>query len=277
MSEKRDNFAVITGASQGIGRCLSEECAKLGINLVLVALPDSGLEDVAKELKSQHGIEAFQREMDLTEAGNPAKLHRWVEELGLSIRYLFNNAGTSYFSTFDLSTLQENERVIKLNVDTLTTMTGLFLPDLKKQEKSYLLNVASLAGFFPMPCKAVYAASKAFVLNFTRALRQELKGSSVSVSVLCPGGVYTSTATSEVIKSQGFYGRISSHPPAYVAKVAIQRMFQGRAVITPGWMNGVFRFVTTLAPTPLLIPFLYHRYYDGKHFQARSMGTIPEG
>jgi short-subunit dehydrogenase len=242
-----------------------------------VALPDSGLEDVAGSLKDRHGVQVFCHEMDLTEKDNPAKLHGWVQDRELSIRFLFNNAGTSYFSTFELSTLKENKRVIRLNIDALTAMTYVFLPDLKNQEKSYLLNVASLAGFFPMPCKAVYAASKAYVLNFTRALRQELKGTSVSVSALCPGGVYTSTATREVIKSQGFFGRISSYPPAYVAKIAMQRLLQGRAVINPGWMNGVFRFVTALAPTPLLIPFLYHRYYDGTHFKARSMGTMTEG
>ncbi len=276
MSDKQTDYALVTGASQGIGRCLAEECAKRGINLVLAALPDSRLEDVAKSLKAQYGVEVCYQEMDLTENDNPLKLHQWVQDQELNISFLFNNAGTSYFSTFDLSTLKENERVIKLNVEALTQMTNLFLPDLKKQKKSYLLNVASLAGFFPMPCKAVYAASKSYVLNFTRAIRQELKGSSVSVSVLCPGGVYTSTSTQEVIKSQGFYGRISSYTPAYVAKMAVRQLLRGRAVIASGWMNTVFRVVTSVVPTPLLIPFLYNRYYDGNYFKARSIGTITQ-
>lgn len=276
MPDTSKKYCLITGASQGIGRCMAEECAKRGMPTVLVALPDSGLPDVAADLSERFGTEALYRETDLTEEDAPPRLLRWTQERRLSIAMLLNNAGTSYFSTFALSSLAENERVIELNVKSLTRMALLFLPELMKQKRAYLLNVASLAAFFPLPCKAVYAASKTYVLHFTRALRQELKDAPVSVSALCPGGVYTSTATVEVIKSQGFFGRMSSHQPEFVAGTAVEKLLQGKAVIVPGWLNRVFRVLTTSIPTSLVIPFLYKRYYDGKYFQARAAGMAAE-
>jgi len=276
MSKTEKHHALITGASQGIGRALAEECGRRGIHTVLTALPDSGLKEAAAHVSNRYGTENLYRETDLLLPESPLGLLDWIRERGLSIHILINNAGTSYFSTFDLSSMSENEKVIELNITALTRMCLLFLPELKNREKSYLLNVASLAGFFPLPCKAVYAASKAYVLNFTRALRRELKDSPVSISALCPGGVYTNTATRQVIKSQGFFGSQSSHPPEYVAATAMMGMLSGRAVIVPGWLNRLFRFLTTTVPTPLLIPFLYRRYYDGTYFRGRAAETAVE-
>ena len=258
-SEPPEWYSVITGASQGIGRHLAEGCAARGWNLVLVALPNSGLKAKAMALSKTYGVETFCHEMDLTDQSNPAALLQWVKDRNLPVNVLINNAGKSCSGLFQQSTFAETREILNLNVTATIQLTQLFLPELMRHPKSYLLNVASLAAFQAVPGKALYGATKACILSFSRALKKELSGSAVSVSVLCPGGVYTNRASRRNIRDHGFFGRISALPPAVVAEYALKQMLNGREIIIPGWVNRLFLYAQKLVPSSLICRLIYLR------------------
>lgn len=240
--------ALITGASQGLGRAFAAECARRGMDLLLVALADSGLEQVARALSEQYGVRSEWIEMDLTALDGPERLSQWVSDLGCPLTMLINNAGVSYNSRFEDSTLQENESIILLNNLALVKITYLLLPELRKRDEAQILNVSSMAAFFPMPFVPVYAPSKAFILNFSLALRQEMLDSPVHVSVLCPNGIRTNPATMKRIAAHGLISRLTCMDPEPVAVYALRQTLARRAIIVPGFLNQVIRMVGQYAP-----------------------------
>jgi len=252
-------YALITGASQGLGRAFAEECARggaacTGMNLALVALPDSGLPRVAREVTERYGVQVAYVEMDLTAPGSPEALHRWIRDRQLPISVLINNAGVGYNRRFEDSTLRENESCILLNNLALVKITRLLLPELKRHPRAFVLNVASLAAFFPIPFMPVYAPSKAFIVNFSLALREEMRDTPVSVSVLCPNGIRTNGECQQKIAAHGFIGNAVSLNPDQVARQAMQGMRAGKPIIVPGLINRVILAVGRHAPSSLVCP-----------------------
>lgn len=252
-------WALITGASQGLGRALAEECARgaqerMGMNLALVALPDSGLARVARDIEERHGVRVAHTEMDLTAPGSPEALHRWIRDRQLPISALINNAGVGYNHRFEDSTLRENESCILLNNLALVKITRLLLPELKRHPRAFVLNVASLAAFFPIPFMPVYAPSKTFIVNFSLALREEMRRTPVSVSVLCPNGIRTNRECRRKIASHGFIGELVSLNPDQVAAQAMRGLWAGKPIIVPGFINRVILAVGRHAPSSLVCP-----------------------
>ena len=243
-----DRCALITGASQGLGKAFAAECARRGMDLLLVALGGSGLEQAAQEVSERHGVRSEWIEIDLTALDGPERLAQWVYDLGCPLTMLINNAGVSYNSRFEDSTLQENEACILLNNLALVKITHLLLPELRKRDEAYILNVSSLAAFFPMPFVPVYAPSKAFILQFSLALRQEMLGSPIHVSVLCPNGIRTNLATRRRIAAHGMISRLTCMDPEPVAAYALRQTLAKRAIIVPGSLNKVIRAVGQYAP-----------------------------
>jgi short-subunit dehydrogenase len=248
------HVALVTGASQGLGRAFAEGCARLGMDLVLVALPDSGLPQLAQGLALLYGVRADYLEMDLTVPGNPEKLVHWIARQGQSVSVLINNAGVGYNSRFEDSTLGENESCILLNNLALVKITRLLLPQLKRRPQAFVLNVASMAAFFPMPFMPVYGPSKTFILNFSLALREEMGRSPVSVSVLCPNGIRTNDEATQKIETHGFIGQMVSLDPDQVAERALKGLFAKRAVIVPGFVNQVIAWVGKYTPRSIVCP-----------------------
>jgi short-subunit dehydrogenase len=240
--------ALITGASQGLGRALAEECARRGFDLVLVALPGSGLGLVAQDVGRRYGVQAACFATDLTAPGSPEALVQWVLEKGFPVTALVNNAGVGYNSRFEDSTLRENEACILLNNLALVKLTRLLLPELRRHDRTFVLNVASLAAFFPMPFMPVYAPSKAFIVNFSLALREELRPHRVSVSVLCPNGIRTNQSCREKIAAAGLVARLTCMDADKVAAIAVRRTLAGRAVIVPGLLNRLILAVSRFVP-----------------------------
>jgi hypothetical protein len=228
---------LITGASGGLGRAFAEECAYRGMDLALVDLPSTGLPQVARDVAQRYGVRAEPLEMDLTAPGSPEALARWVADRDLPLAMLINNAGVGYNRRFVDSTLRENEACILLNDLALVKVTRLLLPALQRRRRAYVLNVASLAAFFPMPFMPVYGPSKTFVLHFSLALRAELRGTPVRVSVLCPNGVRTTPECRRKIDAHGLIGRLVSMDPQPVVTHAMRGLLAGRAIIVPGWIN----------------------------------------
>jgi short-subunit dehydrogenase len=142
-------YALITGASEGLGRAFAEECAYLGMNLILVALPTSGLVEVAQDVGRRYGVRVEHVEMDLARPESAEALVQWISSRGLPVSVLINNAGVGYNSRFEDSTLRDNEACILLNNLALVKITYLMLPELKRRPRAYILNVASMAARCP--------------------------------------------------------------------------------------------------------------------------------
>jgi short-subunit dehydrogenase len=243
---------LITGASHGLGQAFAEECARLGMHLILVALPVSGLVSVAQDLARRYGVKIECVEMDLTAPGSAETLCQWILNKGLGVSVLINNAGVGYNSRFEDSTVRENESCILLNNLALVKITRLLLPELRRQPKAFILNVASLAAFFPMPFMPVYGPSKTFILNFSLALREEMKDTPVSVSVLCPNGIRTSEDCKRKIEAHGLIGKLVSLDPDWVAAYALREMLAERAVIVPGLLNQIIAAVGQHIPRSIV-------------------------
>jgi hypothetical protein len=245
-------WALITGASQGLGRALAEECAGVGLNLLLAALPGEKLSRVAEQLAERYHVRTASLEVDLAAANGPEMLAQWVREQGVPLGVLINNAGCGYNSRFEDSTLRQNEACILLNNLGTVKITRLLLPLLQESPRAFVLNVGSLAAFFPMPFMPVYAPSKAFVVAFSLALRAELAGSGVSVSVLCPNGIRTNADCRAKIDAAGWAGRLTCQDAEEVATVAVRGMLRGNALIVPGSVNQMIVSVSKVAPRALI-------------------------
>lgn len=267
--------ALVTGASQGLGRAFAEQCARRGMDLVLVALPNSGLPRVAQGIALLYRVQADFIEMDLTEPGNPEALTRWIVSRALKVSLLINNAGVGYNSRFEDSTLTENEACILLNNLALVKITRLLLPELKRRPEAFILNVASMAAFFPMPFMPVYGPSKTFILNFSLALREEMKDTSVSVSVLCPNGIRTNGECRRKIEDHGLIGELVSMDPEQVATCALKGTLAKRAVIVPGVLNQVISLLGRHAPRSIVCPVVSAFYGKTARQRVSRAAAMP--
>ncbi len=257
---RKPTCALITGSSQGLGRAFAEECAGRGMDLVLAALPGTGLPEVALIIERTHGVRVEAVEMDLAAADAPARLCARMREKGIEIDALINNAGVGYNSRFGDSTLGQNEATIELNVGALVRLTHMLLPQLKQRGRAWILNVASLAAYFPMPYMPVYSPTKSFVLNFSLALREELRGTSVSASVLCPNGIRTNRGNRDLIDRQGLAGKLTCAYPDEVARAGLDGMVAGRGVIVPGIVNRALCAVSGFVPRGLYMRVISRRW-----------------
>ena len=189
MTEKGNHgqCALVTGASAGIGQELARVLAANRFSLVLLARSRDKLRDLARELKADHGTNVTIIAADLAEPGAPQAVFDSLKEAGTQVDLLVNNAGLLFEGRFNAITLDEQLRLLQVNIVALTALTRLFLGPMLERNHGRILNVASVAAFAPVPNLAVYAASKAYVLSFGEALSQELSGSKVTVTTLCPG------------------------------------------------------------------------------------------
>lgn len=179
--------ALITGASSGIGETFARELAANQTDLVLVARSQAKLEQLATELQTEYQIKTEVIVQDLTVPGAGKILYDAVIAKGLTVDLLINNAGFGDYGKFSDRALDKQLAMIQLNVMVLTELTGLFLPAMQQRNSGTIINISSIAGFQPLPYMSVYAATKAFVLNFTEALWAENKDSGVNILALCPG------------------------------------------------------------------------------------------
>lgn len=235
-------YALVTGASRGIGRAIADELASRGHNLALHSLPDEDLRNYGSELSNKYGIKVATYEIDLTDKDGPQLLYNEIETDGLQVNILINNAGIGIEGPLDTYSREIIDNIILLNIRALTLLTFLFTPDLKRSA-SYILNVSSLGCYIPTPYKSVYAASKSYIYYFTRSLESEFRGTTVKTSVLVPGAVKTNNHVLRRIEKAGWFGRVTAIEPEEVAAISIDAMFKGRKVIMPGRLTRlVFQF-----------------------------------
>ncbi|MFO7999600.1 MAG: SDR family NAD(P)-dependent oxidoreductase [Marinilabilia sp.] len=246
MDINNNSYALITGASQGFGKLLALELAIRKINVILVALPGENIARVAEECR-QYGVRAETFEGNLTHRDDLLRMTRWANE-NFNIHILINNAGKGGTATFIGSELEYIENLIRLNVMATSLITHQLLPNLLKQPQAFILNVSSMASFSPIGFKTVYSSTKRYIQHFSRALGQELKDTSVFVSVVLPGPMKTNSEITGRIEKQGILGKIGLVCPHKAARVSIDRLFLKKPFILVGRRNYINRFMLTLLP-----------------------------
>lgn len=239
--------ALITGASSGIGRDIARELSKKGYDLIIVARNVDALNQLKDELKTN--VEVIAKDLSIVE-----NCYELYKQVGGNIDILVNNAGYGTFGEFWNTDMDKELGMIDVNVKAVHVLTKLFLQDMEKRNSGHILNVSSIAGFTPGPLMATYYASKAYVLNLSRAIKVELKKkkSKVKISVLCPGPV--STNFNDVANVKFSIKPLSSE---YVAKYAVDKMLKGKHIIIPGILTKIMRVLAKIMPTSIVMNVVY--------------------
>jgi len=247
---------VITGATEGIGRALAEEFARSGHALVLVARDEASLARAAAELSRKYGVAVRVTAQDLSTAEGCAGVEQALRRFGVYADILVNNAGvmsSGFFQDEDPATIR---RLVDLDVRAVVDLTLRFLPGMLARRRGGVLNIASMMGLMPVPYEATYAASKAFVLSFSKALAYETMGTGVRVSVAAPGVVATRLHAKAGSQNSRYLFLFPALTPEQVAKTAYRRFSRGWSTSVPGISNKLGAFIVRFLPDFLLVPVM---------------------
>jgi uncharacterized protein len=245
-------LALVTGASAGIGTELARLLA-VDHDLILTARRTEPLHALAEEVKRLHGTACHVFPADLADSAAPRLLFDRIAATGLAVDVLVNNAGFGDLGLFAKADSAKTLRMIQVNVTALTELTALFLPSLLARNRGRILNVGSIAGFQPGPYMAVYYATKAYVNSFSEALHSELRGTGVTVTVLCPGPVSTEFAAVAGFQATRAFSAGQAMGARAVAEAGVRAMKAGRRLVLPGWRNKLMVFLERFAPRGVVI------------------------
>ncbi len=243
---------LITGASSGIGLELAKLFAAAKHQLILTARNTGALEQLAQECRQAHGTEAEIIVADLGEGAGPGNLFDEVNRRGLVVDILVNNAGFGTHGRFWEIATQDELSLLQVNITALVQLTRLFLPGMVARKQGKVLNVASTAAFQPGPLMANYYASKAYVLSFSEALSNELAGTGVTVTALCPGPTTTDFQRRAGI-SASRVSSITGMSAQSVAQAGYNAVMRGKRVCVPGWKNRLLAASAKWLPRSLVL------------------------
>lgn len=246
-----DRWALVTGASSGIGAEFARLLASRGMHLVLVARREELLNNLAEELHTRHGTRCEVIVSDLSEVGAPQKLFDEVTRRDSQIELLVNNAGFGFVGTVDDTDRQRMQQMLRLNNAALTDLTYLFLAGMLEREHGAIINVASVAGFQPVAYMPVYSAGKAFVLHFSEALWAECRDRGVTVMSLCPGT--TETEFFDVAGVTGWLKKHRSSTAEFVCRKALKSLEKRRQYCVPGFVNLILSLSVRLARRKMVV------------------------
>ena len=266
------SLVLISGASGGLGKALAVECASRGWDLYLTDLNEANLETLATCLRATYAVKVHYSACDLTDAAARSALFERFRTQNLHFWALLNVAGTDYEGYFLELSRQQIRTIIRLNVEATLEMTHNLVGLRDPLVPFRIVNVASLAAFYPMPVKATYAASKRFLLDFSRALNEELRDQDVSVTVLCPAGMPTTPETIKAIDAQGWAGFVTTQSVGDVAASTVDAALKGRAVVIPGFVNQVLQAFSALLPASLLVHWIGSRWKKA-HYERKVEGN----
>ncbi len=244
------NTTLITGASSGIGEAFARKLASLGRNVFLVARSEDKLIALCNELGRTNSVRAHYLPLDLSEPDAPAKLFAETEKRGLTIDLLVNNAGFGAMGDFAQLDLKRQLNMIDLNIKTLVELTHRFLQPMRERKQGAIINVASTAGFQPVPFMATYGATKAFVLSFSEALWEENRPHGVHVMALCPG--VTETNFFEASRMEQPPMRVAQRPED-VVEAALRGLSRKKSFVISGWTNFFMVEAERLVPRSLVV------------------------
>jgi len=248
MPEEIKKYALVTGASKGIGKSISIELAKRGFNLIIVARSESELLTLKNEISKKYNVAVEAIVLDLSKEQAPAELAQNITLKNYRLNALINNAGYGLWGNFCELKLDEQMDMCRLNMDAVTKLCHLLIPNLLKANQSYILNISSTAAYQAVPTLAIYSATKAYILSFTRALRFELKNTSVSVSCLSPGPVDTAFAHRAGMDAFSKMAEKFNMKPNVVAEIAVKGMLAKKSEIIPGFTNFISVYANRILP-----------------------------
>lgn len=230
-----DRWALITGASSGIGAEFAVQLAGRGMHLILVSRRKEKMTQLATDLNTRHGTRCHIVAIDLAEPESGRRLFDEVKRLGVQIELLVNNAGVGLIGQIETTTPDEVRRMLNLNLMTLTDLTYRVLPGMLEQGHGAIINMSSQAAFQPVAFMAAYAASKSYILHFSEAIWSEARSRGVTVMALCPG--VTRTEFFDLAGVPGWLEKHSSYTPAKVVKTGLRALEKRRQYVVPGWKN----------------------------------------
>jgi short-subunit dehydrogenase len=252
----RSPAVVITGASRGIGLALARRFASSGSDVAMIARDAAPLEAMAQRVQRDFNVKAIPIALDITSADAPAAIDAAVAAAGLYTDTLVNNAGIGLAGPFHAQAEEDLERLIALNITTLTRLTRHVLPSLRARARGGILNVASLGGLVPGPHQAAYYASKAYVISLTEAIRHEVRGEGVRIAVVAPGPVRTTFHRAMGAERSLYRIIIPAMEPEAIAASAYRGYALGRTVIVPGLLGTLGSIVLRFAPHPFTVPLV---------------------
>ena len=244
--------AVVTGASGGIGQAIAEELARKRVNLLVIARSEDKLQALAERLSKSYGVVVHTLPLDLSLAESPQNVVDHCHQIEFTPDVLVNNAGYGIWGNFHQLTLEEQMTMMHLNMDALVALTYKMIPLLSRHKKSHLMNVSSTTAFQAIPTFACYAASKAFVLSFSRAIRHELKPTGIRVTCLVPGATDTGFVDRAGLGHIAEKAKKVSMTPESVAKIGVAGMISGKAEIIPGFINLISAGATNFLPKNMI-------------------------
>ncbi len=247
-SENR--FALITGATSGIGNAFAHELARDGVNLVITARNEDRLREIQNELEARYSIKVIFIARDLANPEAPSEIFEILKHEGIILNVLVNDAGFNVYGKFEDTDLEKELQMIRLHVVAVTQLTKLFLRQRSRQRENMMLNMASIAGLVPGPLVSVHFATRAYILSFSLALSNEFQGSDVHVTCLCPGPTRSA-----------FFGRadmdnvrLASGKPIKlmdaqeVAAIGYNALKKRKMMVVPGFRNNILVFMTRVVP-----------------------------
>jgi uncharacterized protein len=241
-------WALITGASRGIGLALAQSLASEGYDLVLTARDVDDLSKAADRIKQQTGVEVRLMPMDLVQPDAPTKLYEEINQSGITIDLLINNAGLGVYGHFINTPLEDELQMMQLNMLALTALSKRFLKPMIQRSRGHIVNIASLAAYQPGgPGFAVYYATKSYVLSFSKALALELRGSGVHVTAVCPGPVATAFEDRSGAADSWLY-RLPKNTPEKIAGSVCRAIKTHRSVVLPGIFSKLLAFAGEMPP-----------------------------
>lgn len=250
--------ALITGASSGIGLELAKIFAKDKINVILVARSEGKLKELAAELEKQFGITVHVLAKDLGHYNTAKEIFDWCNQNNIAVDYLVNNAGIGDFGLFAESEWSRQEQMINLNITALAYLTHLFLPAMVQRKFGKIMNVASTAAFQPGPFMSVYFATKAFVLHFSEAIANELHGTGVTVTALCPGATESGFKAAAAMDDSDLFKGKKVPSSKVVAEYGYAAMQKGKRVAIHGAMNYIMANGIRFAPRNVVTAIVRH-------------------
>jgi uncharacterized protein len=238
--------AIITGASKGLGKAFAEELYSMGYSVLLIARSEELLKEITTTLTGNQS--AHYLALDLTHPQAPEKIYSWCIDHDFKPNILINNAGFACWGYFNSLDLSRQEGMLQVNINTLVSLTHRMLPLMQREPKAYLMNVCSTSAYQAVPTLALYSASKAFVRAFSRALRHELKNTTVSVTCLSPGPIASNFLAEAHMEAMAGTAQKFEMSPLTVAKAGLKAMFHGRAEVVPGFSNALGVLMTKFVP-----------------------------
>lgn len=255
MIGSKDGYALVTGASSGMGYEYAKLFAKDGKNIVVLARSKDKLEELKRDLEKEHGTKVRVLVKDLSDPKAPQEIYSELEKEGINVDVLVNNAGFAVYGKFSDSDWQKEAEMLQVNIIALTQMTKLFLKKMMQNKSGRIMNISSIGGWGPMPWWSVYAATKAYVLSFTEAIAREVKGSGVSITCFCPAVTRTLFfKRSDSEKSRAYQRGFLSMDAETAAKQGYKALAKGKTCAIAGLQSSlIIWFGTRLMPRDLAI------------------------